>query len=120
MKNFTQLYKDIKEAKVDNFTKVMEKDTIYFLMDNESKVTEVKFYSIRDILGKIGGFNSLILAIFLRFQSLLWKNFLAKLAERIGGDKDEVMPKLKERISYMGIYGLYDENQKQKELISQL
>ena len=93
----------------------------FFDLEPRSSIDFIDYVTLTTILGKLGGLYSivgLIAAIALSWLSK--KEFLEDIAEEIKNnlnenvDKNDVHENLQDRVSFAGIYNLYDEIEKLK------
>jgi hypothetical protein len=87
---------------------------IEFKHSDDYEITNIEFKSITSILSTIGGFKSAIFSILTLLAPCFFHIFIQKLAEYIKDkdqsqeDTEKIKQKIKERISYYGLYKIYD------------
>ena len=110
------MYPTIQQAKDDDFSKLEDYQFIKFTPATSSMVTDVHFFNIGDLTSSIGGFNSFMKTLFGMFLFLLFRMFIKSLAQTIkesyprdlNTKVEDIVIKIKERLSYLGVYSLYD------------
>ena len=77
-------------------------------------MSDVQFRTLAKIISMIGGFASALFGILALLNSVFYKKFLTKLGKIIqrtnqpGLTVDDIKQRIKERLSYIGIYTIYD------------
>ena len=91
-------------------------------------IVDITFTSFSDILAKIGGFGSLVAYLFGLLGYYFFQMFLIKLARQIRDSHPrefnksvkEIVASIKNRISYLQLYNLYDKLDEQQEQIGKV
>ena len=81
---FHKEYKNISEARNDNFARLREEIGLKFLKAPDVMVVETKFENLATILANIGGFTKAIMSLsVILFGNLFWTLYLQDLSRTI-------------------------------------
>lgn len=110
-----QIYFIYEDGKADGFKKFEEDLNIEIFSTYQIRMTIAEFTTISNILSQIGGFRSSIFLILTVLSGFFFKIFLKNLSQNIkemdqsNESTQTIIGKVKDRLSYYGLYNLYDQ-----------